>query len=177
MTTESSSANSPSEVKLYETIENYDWGSDPEFSGGLQSILQSAQSPDHATDLESRAKCFYLSRKHGVRIDVNGYKAWKKQQKGTTAQENGIELGNGTESAKESSAPPAETQNNDSGAQDDSTPAGDAPYPTSFSDIVELITSGKPIPGIKDIPDTILEGQGTQPSANRRKKPWEKDVS
>ena len=52
-----------------------------------------------------------------------------------------------------------------------------APYPTSFAHIVELITSGKPVPGIKEIPPTVLEGQGTQPVKARRKKPWEKDES
>jgi hypothetical protein len=50
-----------------------------------------------------------------------------------------------------------------------------APYPTSFAHIVELITTGQPIPGIKDIPDTVLAGQGTQSEKPRRKKPWEKD--
>ena len=40
-----------------------------------------------------------------------------------------------------------------------------------------MIAEGKPIPGIKDIPDTILEGQGTQSNASRRKKPWEKDAA
>lgn len=50
-----------------------------------------------------------------------------------------------------------------------------APYPTSFAHIVELITSGKPVPGIKEIPPTVLEGQGTAASKPKRKKPWEKD--
>lgn len=49
------------------------------------------------------------------------------------------------------------------------------PYPTSFSQIIELITNGHPIPGIKEVPDTILEGQASQPSTAKRKKPWEKD--
>ena len=50
-----------------------------------------------------------------------------------------------------------------------------APYPTSFSQIVELITSGKPIPGIKEVPDTVLEGQSSQPTTVKRNKPWEED--
>ena len=49
------------------------------------------------------------------------------------------------------------------------------PYPTSFSQIVELITSGEPVPGIKEVPDTVLEGQASQPMAAKRKKPWEED--
>jgi len=50
-----------------------------------------------------------------------------------------------------------------------------APYPTSFAHIVELVTTGQPIPGIKDIPDTLLTGQGSAAAQSRRKKPWEKD--
>jgi Family of unknown function (DUF5572) len=57
-----------------------------------------------------------------------------------------------------------------------STAAPDAtPYPTSFAHIVELITTGQPIPGIKEIPDTVLEGEKSESTAARRKKPWEKD--
>ena len=51
-----------------------------------------------------------------------------------------------------------------------------APYSTSFNHIVELISSGQPIPGIKEIPDTVLEGQATQAAKPQRKKPWEKDA-
>lgn len=50
-----------------------------------------------------------------------------------------------------------------------------APYPTSFAQIVELITSGQPVPGIKEIPPTLLTGQGTEAVKAKRKKPWEKD--
>lgn len=38
-----------------------------------------------------------------------------------------------------------------------------------------MIQSGKPVPGIKDIPDTVLAGQGTSSTATTRRKPWEKD--
>lgn len=58
------------------------------------------------------------------------------------------------------------------------TAQADAPsYPATFAQIVELITKGEPIPGIKDIPDTILEGQATQAARPKRKKPWEKDTT
>ena len=41
--------------------------------------------------------------------------------------------------------------------------------------MVELITTGQPIPGIKEIPDTVLEGQASRSTPVKRKKPWEKD--
>ena len=47
----------------------------------------------------------------------------------------------------------------------------------SYQEVVELIQSGKPIPGIKQIPDTVLDGQGTQSSQPRRRKPWEKEAT
>ena len=52
-----------------------------------------------------------------------------------------------------------------------------APYPVSFSQIVELITTGQPIPGIKEVPDIILEGQASQNSTAKRKKPWERNMA
>ena len=50
-----------------------------------------------------------------------------------------------------------------------------APYPSSFSQIVDLITKGEPIPGIREIPDTLLVGQESSPATAKRKKPWEGD--
>lgn len=56
-------------------------------------------------------------------------------------------------------------------------PDGEAAlYPLSFNHIVELITSGQPIPGIKDVPDIVLEGQASQTMKAKRKKPWEKSL-
>lgn len=49
-----------------------------------------------------------------------------------------------------------------------------APKPASFAEICDMIAEGKPIPGIKDIPDMILEGQASETQTQRRKKPWEK---
>lgn len=48
-----------------------------------------------------------------------------------------------------------------------------APYPTSFSQIVELITQGKPVPGVKEVPQILLTGQESQSTTAKRKKPWE----
>lgn len=50
-----------------------------------------------------------------------------------------------------------------------------APYPPTFAEIVELITSGAPIPGIRDIAPTLLTAQASKPSASKRRKPWEKE--
>jgi len=60
-------------------------------------------------------------------------------------------------------------------SDEDTAPQNDAPYPSSFAEIVALITAGKPIPGIREIPPTVLEDQVTKPVASKRRKPWEKE--
>ncbi|KAH7370807.1 hypothetical protein BKA65DRAFT_489278 [Rhexocercosporidium sp. MPI-PUGE-AT-0058] len=61
------------------------------------------------------------------------------------------------------------------GAQGGAQPG--APYPRSFAEIVALIQSGAPIPGIKEFDDTPLGLAASSPSVlPKRRKPWEKDV-
>ncbi|OJJ33098.1 hypothetical protein ASPWEDRAFT_43158 [Aspergillus wentii DTO 134E9] len=48
-------------------------------------------------------------------------------------------------------------------------------YPSSFAHIVELITTGQPIPGIQQIPNTVLTGHDISSAKPRRLKPWEKE--
>ena len=57
----------------------------------------------------------------------------------------------------------------------DSAGSVEPAYPSSFAHIVELITTGQPIPGIQEIPDTVLEGHDLASEKPRRRKPWEKD--
>ena len=48
------------------------------------------------------------------------------------------------------------------------------PHSPSFSQVAEMIASGRPIEGIRDIPDTLLVGQASSSTARERKKPWER---
>jgi hypothetical protein len=102
-------------------------------------------------------------RKFNTTIDFDAYKAYRDSHGSPPPQTAGVQPLTPTATESEALSAPA-------------NPAEPpAPYPTSFAHIVELITTGQPIPGIKDIPDTVLAGQGTQPEKPRRKKPWEKD--
>lgn len=69
------------------------------------------------------------------------------------------------QSSSESSAVPAADQ----------APAQEPAYPSSFAHIVELITTGQPVPGIQEIPDTVLTGQDSASTKPKRRKPWEKE--
>lgn len=143
---------------LFSQLDSYPWADDAEFQGGLQAILGSVQDPERIEYLTLRAKCYYYARKAGTPVDFDGYKQWVEQRQANSG-------------ANAPSAPAPTAQDAGSGG------LVDAPKPASFAEICDMIAEGKPIPGIKDIPDTILEGQASESQASTRKKPWEKDAS
>lgn len=155
---------------LFHQLDSYPWDEDQEFQGGLRAILGSVSDPGQVSHLTLRARCYYYARKAGMNVDFDGYKQWVEQQRA-----------NGETNEMGGEAMNANNANNDVPVQATATSSGavggDAPKPATFAEIVELIAEGKPIPGIKDIPDTILEGQASENQAERRKKPWEKDSS
>ncbi|OJD29528.1 myb dna-binding domain protein [Diplodia corticola] len=185
---------------IYAQVDNYPWDTDAEFQSGLGAILGSTASSEQAVELALRARCFYYSRKFNTAVDFDAYKAYRANVPSpsavpTTAPNglNPVDLLPATPSPSQTPPPPpphgggATSSSASASAPPTSAPATtttsaaegqqqEAPYPTSFAHIVELITTGQPIPGIKEIPDTVLEGQGTAPAASKRKKPWEKDV-
>ncbi|KAB8301212.1 hypothetical protein EYC80_003101 [Monilinia laxa] len=159
-----------SNINIYKDLESYPWSTDNEFQGGLSAILGNASSPDQIRELTLRAQCFYLSRKKNVVIDFDGYKAYLTTQSSDPSMTTALPLNNTPSSNAplhhENDLPPAST----------TTDQTTALYPPSFAEIVAMIQAGTPIPGIRDIPDTVLTDQGTKPVARKRRKPWENDV-
>ena len=51
-----------SDEAIFQQLESYPWNSDTEFQSGLQAILGPNPTPEHAQQLELRARCFYFSR-------------------------------------------------------------------------------------------------------------------
>ncbi|KAG7010184.1 hypothetical protein G7Y79_00001g004560 [Physcia stellaris] len=156
---------------VFQQLDEYPWDSDKEFQSGLHAILGSGSSPDQAEYLTLRAKCFYYSRKTHVGIDFDAYRLWRSQHRlqtteGTSNPQKDIIVSNIALDA--SASPTLEVSPAQPSANEDA-----APYPTSFSQIVDLITSGQPVPGIKEIPDTVLSGKESNPKSAKRKKPWE----
>ena len=153
---------SSSEDEVLRQIDAYDWLSDVEFQRGLQSILSSDPAPEQRDHLVCRAKCFYFSRKRGIKLDPASYCRWVDQK-------NDAQMEPGSQLLDESTSHGDAVQRGSAVSEDAS-----APYPTTFNQIVELISTGQPVPGVKDIPDTILEGQASKPVAHKRPKPWER---
>lgn len=140
-------------IALFRQLDEYNWDDDAEFQGGLRAILGSAQNEQQVDHLTLRAKCYYFARKAGTPVDFDGYKFWVE-----SGRTNGVAINTNA----------VDQQSDTSGGM------ADAPKPASFAEICDMIAEGKPIPGIKDVPDTILEGQASASHAERRRKPWER---
>lgn len=134
----------------------------PNASSSRGILLESASCPHQLTDV-----VFVLARrKENITPPINftAYKAWLS---------GGPSESNPAEAVSEQSNEPS---TGTTVATTESSALPEPAYPTSFAHIVELITTGQPIPGIQQIPDTVLEGHDIASERPRRRKPWEKDV-
>ncbi|TID20105.1 hypothetical protein E6O75_ATG07565 [Venturia nashicola] len=167
---------------VYEELDQYPWEEDTEFQGGLTAILGIDPPPEQASELTLRAKCFYYQRKFNKAVDFDAYKSYLQTHQQAPSS---------SPTDHTSSEPATTTSRVNPFPEPTSLPAWTAlaatnPPPVTasqvpegpklnYQEIVDLIQSGKPIPGIKDIPDTVLAGQGTSATQARRAKPWEKE--
>jgi len=151
----------------FEALESYPWHQDIEFQSGLSSILSAPGAASENEDLVLRARCFYFFRKTNTQVDLASYKAWRARQSSVSHE---APLSSSVPTSTSTPPTPADAS---SYASSNTTTPSQPDYPASFDDIIELIKTGKPIPGIKDIPNIVLAGQGTQARQNRRLKPWE----
>ncbi|OOF94442.1 hypothetical protein ASPCADRAFT_208947 [Aspergillus carbonarius ITEM 5010] len=165
----------PLEVEQFERLSSYPFSTDREFAAGLSIILGHPELPASETeinrsdDLTLQAKCFYFSRKEKLTPPLNfsDYKAWLGSAPAGAASVDQTPM-------------PILQQSNTAGVLstnntgDISKSSEEPAYPSSFAQIVELITTGQPIPGIQQIPDTVLTGHATPSKKPKRRKPWEK---
>lgn len=148
---------------------NYDWKSFTEFQDGLQEILENYLANLKEQDasittipsldkqqLIDQAKSFFFCNKTGHILNLDDYNQWKLHNGDKFIRSDQIE------EHKEDKEVAEEEEEEE-------------PYTSNYQELVELIAQGKPIPGIKHIPDTVLTDQGTAASAAQRTKPWEKN--
>ena len=110
-----------------------------------------------------------ISSKNNTSIDFNAYQSWRSQKSSSYAKGISVITSTSNDTPRLVSA-----SHNGIDTNLESIESA-APYPISFSQVVDLVTSGGPIPGIKEVPDTVLEGQASLPTTVKRRKPWEKD--
>lgn len=101
-----------------------------------------------------------LCSKYNANVPFEDYRTWRESQNESSLSDTVLPP-KATNASSLLAAEPA--------LEDPST----ATKSLSFAEVMELVQSGQPIPGIKDIPDTVLEGKGTEAAKPERQKPWE----
>lgn len=169
---------------------NYDWDSFDEFKEGLKEILDgflenmkeqdpsvTAIPPLDKQQLIDQAKSFFYCSHTGNILNLDDYNQWKRSNGDKHIKNNKIsELTETDEPQLESKAiDTTDTKDaKDSKQEPKETTDGEAPpYSSNYQELVQLIMSGKPVPGIKEIPDTVLPEQSSKSTAKQRTKPWE----
>lgn len=174
----------PSPSTTYRGLYTYPFDQDPEYLSGLSAILGHPDTPPTQEELTSnpelilQARCFYFARRnHLPPIDPVDYQRWLSENSSSiatatdTAGERQDGISKGSQPSAATAEQPIPTNTVTSGSAEPQQPP---PYPTSFAAIVDLITRNVPVPGIEDIPDTVLEhGSSKVDHMPRRRKPWE----
>lgn len=106
-------------------------------------------------------------------LDLQAYKTWQASNTGDEQSSEDTRQQPGTSDEPAGTVPSGNT----TGSGPRSNHSREPSYPSSFAHIVELITTGQPIPGIQQIPDTVLTGHDTSSEKPKRLKPWEKETA
>lgn len=186
---------------VYKQFLNYDFGADDDFVTGLQEIIdghvESLREQDplatvlaaDRAQLTDQAKVFFFCLKTGNILELDEYRVWLARGGNRYKKSEQIEeIEEGEQTSGEQTAEGEQTQaaigdgtnatslDTTSQAPDTASqaPEGTAPYSSNYQNVVELILAGKEVPGIKEIPDTVLPEQQSEAQASQRKKPWEK---
>jgi hypothetical protein len=168
-----------------------------------QTDSKSSSSP---SDLAIHARIFYYSQRIGVSIDFARYQSWLSSRPSYAPPQvlpseylSSSSTAPGKDAAGASPPPPeplswqsaapktdlyidksaVKAQNISSdapGGGDDAATAGEPNYPMGFAQMLKLLQEGKPIPGIRQIPNTIAREPTTKPVGARTapRKPWER---
>ncbi|GMF01240.1 unnamed protein product [[Candida] boidinii] len=172
-----------SKEEVFLQFYNYDFDSNEQYVNGLQEVYKQFLFVKSETDIEiqkdisqgiidtskikddekdklsMQAKVFFFCSDTGNILELDEYKEWEdKYEKNQKLHE--IEDKDGEDSKSKS--------------QDQSV-SSDPPYSSNYEELVDLIMNSKPIPGIKQIPDVVLDpNTASKHALNERKKPWER---
>lgn len=158
-----------SQEQVYIEYLNYDWQLFSEFQEGLKQILDNylellkEQDPSITAipaldkqQLVDQAKSFFYCSHTGNILNLDDFQQWK--------------IAHGDKYIKNKKVEEIVEKEPENDVSDEPH------YSSNYQNIVELIMSGKPVPGIKTIPDTVLPQQSSVASAKPRVKPWEKSL-
>jgi hypothetical protein len=151
--------------------------------GSKVSTIEKEKAIDHSI----QARVWYIKTKLSIDIDPSQYKAYLQEHpdrpsvdsllltKVDEIQRRATAINNKTPDTSgkfadlrsipvwQETAPKAELKVSMSGATRDNGSGPDAPYPDKFADIIEAVTTGKPMPGVREIPNTVIRQPVSHP--------------
>lgn len=135
---------------------------------GLHAILgePNQQSPQTSLeDMTTHARIFYYAQRIGVNIDFGAYKTWlarKPDHQPPDVLPEEYRQRDATNAAPtpaldwQKAAPKTDLYIDKKAAATQSGPQDQPNYPMGFAEMIKLIQEGKPVPGIRQIPNTII---------------------
>ncbi|KAM0463627.1 hypothetical protein ACHAO4_000344 [Trichoderma viride] len=180
---------------IFRAFDAYPWTKDSAFLSGLRAILgaPNPSNPQNGSlrDIATHARIFYYAQRIGVQIDFAAYQTWLSQHPeyppphivpSEYEQQQSSELpsaSSASATAWQEAAPKADLYVDRSAQAQASGEGGEPSYPLAFAEMIKLIQEGKPIPGIRQIPNTIERDPTVKPVGSRPvpRKPWEKEAT
>ncbi|EGR52849.1 uncharacterized protein TRIREDRAFT_102799 [Trichoderma reesei QM6a] len=194
---------------IFRAFDSYPWTKDAAFLSGLRAILgppnpSSSSQKGSLRDIATHARIFYYAQRIGVNIDFAAYHAWLAQhpdhstphivppeyeQQPTPSHTAAAAAAPPPPQAEatpwQQAAPKADLyvqRNKPSSPSSHSHASSSEPepaYPIAFAEMIKLLQEGKPIPGIRQIPNTIERDPAVKPVGSRPvpRKPWEREAS
>ena len=109
--------------------------------------------------MATHARIFYYAQKIGVNIDFSRYKAWLAAHPEHEAPEvlpdEYLSRTQQPELDWQKAAPKSQLYVNKKAQESEDSP--DQPsYPMGFAEMIKLLQEGKPVPGIRQIPNTVV---------------------
>ncbi|KFH41610.1 hypothetical protein ACRE_076750 [Hapsidospora chrysogenum ATCC 11550] len=190
------------EDAIFQAFDSYPWRKDKAFMSGLYAILGNpADNNPQASllDMATHARVFYYAQKIGVSIDFARYQSWLAAHPDHQAPD--VLPDEYHVSATRSPAAPQQQQSQQpaldwqkaapkadlyvekkaagagaAGAQGGGADGDQPSYPMGFAEMIKLLQEGKPVPGIRQIPNTVVRDPSVKPVGSRPvpRKPWEK---
>lgn len=159
---------------------------------GLHAILgEPGQTPQGSlVDMATHARIFYYNKRIGVSLDFARYQGWLSKHPDYSPPDVLPDAYYATEGIDATSpwspvppldwqqaAPKADLYVDRNAAAAQGEPDDQPNYPMGFAEMLKLIQEGKPVPGIRQIPNTVIRDPSVKPVGARAapKKPWERD--
>lgn len=180
---------------IFRAFDAYPWTKDSAFLSGLRAILgaPNPSNPQNGSlrDIATHARIFYYAQRIGVQIDFAAYQTWLSQhpeyppphivpsEYEEQQSSESPSASSASATAWQQAAPKADLYVDRSAQSQAAGEGGEPSYPLAFAEMIKLIQEGKPIPGIRQIPNTIERDPTVKPVGSRPvpRKPWEKEAT